>query len=51
MNGDGVIDRIIAGQGSDGRTKRVLQFAPLDAAATDFVFENDSDFIGGLNLA
>jgi uncharacterized repeat protein (TIGR01451 family) len=50
-DGNGVIDKIVVGQGSDGRTHKIRQFAPFDSSAVDFLLENDPDFTGGFNLA
>src|SRR5262249_40520638 len=49
-NGDGVADTIVVGQGPDGRTNKIRQFAPLNSSAVDFLLENDPDFGGGFNL-
>ena len=48
FDGDGLIDTVFAAPG--GRAGSVRRFAPLSAAAVDFLFESGLDFRGGFQL-
>jgi hypothetical protein len=51
LDGDRMVDRILTGQGPEGRTRMIRSFDPLNASLVDFLLENDPDFAGGYFLA
>ena len=50
-NGDGVADRLIVAQGTDGKSREIRIFHPLSPELIDTIMESDEDFFGEYFLA
>ncbi|MGI8979635.1 MAG: DUF7507 domain-containing protein, partial [Pirellulaceae bacterium] len=50
-NGNGIVDLILSAQGTDGTTRKIRQFTPLNSSLVDKIMENHPDFAGAYFLA
>jgi len=46
VDADGIADRVITAQGTDGKTRLIKSFNPLTGALVDAILEDDPDFLG-----
>jgi hypothetical protein len=50
-NGDGIADFILTAQGTDGTTRRIRRYDPLNPVLVDAILETHPDFAGAYFLA